>query len=268
MEYKINIPKSEVAVTLLSVAHSMAMAKTTREGTTSFHKPTYDNIYERICTTLVSQVELGKLKTCNYDGIEVTPDELTQDMQILNTYVVKPNWEEIKKQHPECEVEGTGCFNFSGVNLDLGESKPDLIQSKLNCYQSTIQQLNKWGDGTNVFIANEMPVDEVVSDLKDSEGNVIVAGYYRSYAGFSSEEEPENTETPTSKPLSRQQFQEDEILRVIRELGLIPTSIPQWESGKRGVKAQVRDELVGNAFPERVFEKAWERLRNSGEIKE
>ena len=76
---------------------------------------------------------------------------------------------------------------------------------------------------------------------------------------------PDKTLPITNNPLMRQRFQETEILRVIGELGFTATKFPQWEAGRRGVKAQVRDELE---FPTKVFDKAWERLRADGKIKE
>lgn len=161
MEYKIKVPKSYDAISLLCVAESIAKLKTTRDGDTTFHKPTYDNIYQRLCSTLVAEVELKKLKVCDCDGIEVAPEQLTSNME---TSVPKQNLDELQKKYPECEVDGSGVFIYSSINLNLGESKPDLIQSKLHCYQSTIQQLNEWGNGTHKFVAVETPLNEDTSD--------------------------------------------------------------------------------------------------------
>ena len=78
----------------------------------------------------------------------------------------------------------------------------------------------------------------------------------RELMGISSEE--------GERPLPQQRFQEEEILRVIRELNHEPQALPERPHGKRGVKAETRDKLQ---FTERVFNKAWERLRANGEIK-
>ena len=263
MEYKINNPKGELAISLLCVADSMAISRTTKDGTKAFHKQTYDNIHLRLCSTLVSEVELHKLKVCDRDGIEVAPEQLALDMHILTKYLNEPNWDEIKKQHPECRIDETDIYDFTGANLDLGESKPDLILSKLYCYQSTFQQLNEWGNGTHIFIANEKPFKEFVFDLEDINGNVIERDYYKGYVGLSSKNL--DIETPVSKPLGRQIFQEDEILRVIDELGFTPSKIPPREYGKPGIKAKIRGKL---RFSTTVFDKAWERLRAEGRIKE
>ncbi|WP_321839703.1 hypothetical protein [Paraburkholderia bannensis] len=66
-------------------------------------------------------------------------------------------------------------------------------------------------------------------------------------------------------PLSRQRHQEHEILRVIRQLGYDPAALPKRESGRPWVKKMVREQLK---FSPPVFDKAWERLRSNGEIRE
>lgn len=72
-----------------------------------------------------------------------------------------------------------------------------------------------------------------------------------------------DAKNPNEKPLLQQQFQEREILRVIRELSHEPKNLPQNKQGKSGVKAEVRQKL---SFPAKVFDKAWERLRASQDI--
>lgn len=67
----------------------------------------------------------------------------------------------------------------------------------------------------------------------------------------------------SGKPPPRQRFQEQEILRVIRELKHDPKKLPKDVSGKEGVKAEVRSMLD---FSPRVFDKAWERLSSMKEI--
>ena len=65
------------------------------------------------------------------------------------------------------------------------------------------------------------------------------------------------------KPPPKQQYQEQEILRVIRELSHDPKKLPKQKPGKSGVKAEVRQKL---SFSVKVFDKAWERLRASQDI--
>ena len=65
------------------------------------------------------------------------------------------------------------------------------------------------------------------------------------------------------RPPPAQRFQEQEILRVIGELGHDPKALPKDIPGKAGVKAEVRKRLKLSAS---VFNKAWERLSICGEI--
>lgn len=77
---------------------------------------------------------------------------------------------------------------------------------------------------------------------------------------------PKNTESPaTAKPLPAQRFQEQEILRVIRELGYDPAKLPKAKPGTKGIKSKVRSRLT---LTVKVFNMAWERLRAGAEIQD
>ena len=67
----------------------------------------------------------------------------------------------------------------------------------------------------------------------------------------------------TKYPESRQRFQENEILRILKELKYIAAALPKSKPGVAGVKSEVRAKLD---FSPGVFDKAWERLRASNEI--
>jgi len=71
--------------------------------------------------------------------------------------------------------------------------------------------------------------------------------------------------TQSTRRIPEQRFQEQEILRVISTLGHTPDSLPKWTPGKSGVKADVRRELK---FSAAVFDKAWQRLRDEGRVRE
>lgn len=72
------------------------------------------------------------------------------------------------------------------------------------------------------------------------------------------------------KPVQRSAAQDSEILAVIRKAGYDPLAMPVNEPGKPGVKAETRAALEGKSqlFPKksRVFGKAWDRLRQCGDI--
>lgn len=68
----------------------------------------------------------------------------------------------------------------------------------------------------------------------------------------------------TGSQLSRHRHQENELLRVLAELGHDPKTLPKWSPTKPGVKKEARAKLP--RMTEKVFDKAWERLRSSGGI--
>lgn len=72
------------------------------------------------------------------------------------------------------------------------------------------------------------------------------------------------------KPVPRFEAQETEILAAIRAAGHDPLSLPEGQPGKPGIKSQIRGDLVGKSknFPNAgsQFDKAWIRLRASGQI--
>lgn len=77
-----------------------------------------------------------------------------------------------------------------------------------------------------------------------------------------------NPNTPT--PVQRATAQDEAILQTIRQRGYNPLELPVAPAGRSGVKAEVRTALVGqnNLFPAKgkVFDKAWQRLRDAGDI--
>lgn len=68
------------------------------------------------------------------------------------------------------------------------------------------------------------------------------------------------------RPLQAQRFQEQEILRAINELDYDAKRLPVPKSGQAGVKAEVRAFLKDHNWTNKVFDKAWQRLRDEGAI--
>ena len=66
-------------------------------------------------------------------------------------------------------------------------------------------------------------------------------------------------------------LQDEEVLRILGEVGYIPQKLPPMESGRPWVKAEVKPlalktpSLFGS---EKVFDTTWERLNKSGQIKQ
>ena len=68
---------------------------------------------------------------------------------------------------------------------------------------------------------------------------------------------------------SKQEQQDTAILDKIKLLGHDPLSLPKEKSGKRTIKADIRDYFLGNSqiFTYDAFENAWKRLKHEGKIK-
>jgi len=74
----------------------------------------------------------------------------------------------------------------------------------------------------------------------------------------------------TTTPLQKQNAQEHRILEIIRDEGFIPNALPINAAGLPGVKAEVCKKALKEPalFSKRSFDKAWERLRCSGQLDE
>ena len=72
------------------------------------------------------------------------------------------------------------------------------------------------------------------------------------------------------EPVSVFAAQESELLRAIHEAGYKPTDLPMRRSGHPGAKAEIRARLKNHRLfvGEKKFDKAWERLRASGGIRD
>lgn len=70
------------------------------------------------------------------------------------------------------------------------------------------------------------------------------------------------------EPVARWQAQEQTILNKLRELDYSPCALPKSEAWTKGVKSKVRAAIgsKGMWHSAKVFDKAWERLRERGDI--
>lgn len=76
-----------------------------------------------------------------------------------------------------------------------------------------------------------------------------------------------NVQSSARSPVQRTAAQNAAILEAIKTEGYEAKSLPKSRAGKPGVKALIRTAVATNSlFQGKVFEKAWERLRSSGEI--
>ena len=74
------------------------------------------------------------------------------------------------------------------------------------------------------------------------------------------------------EPRTKQLQQEKAIVAAVKSLGYYPQSIPKGKNGTRGVRSEVREQFTirkGELFGTiRTFNGAWERVRQSGDIKD
>jgi hypothetical protein len=116
--------------------------------------------------------------------------------------------------------------------------------------------------------------------LVEHEAFVWFAGLYGlpvevDHAGPVQREQPDTTETEATepeqgdlKPVPRFKAQEQAVLTQIAAMGLNALALPRKPAGEPGVKAEVRRALKAHPLfvGAKIFDKAWERLRASGEI--
>ncbi len=179
MHFQVRVPKiSGDVVALCSVVDAMAMAKATAFGATEFHEPMFDGSHASIIESLLNEAKTGRLQVCNSHGFVATADELIARAKRVGTfcvhsrYVVKPDWDALKKEHPKAELPN-GAWDFRGV--DLGETIVDEDSSDLHCLYATLKHLNDWGASAgNSFSLdpNALPwIDErgVMGIMKETE---------------------------------------------------------------------------------------------------
>lgn len=108
--------------------------------------------------------------------------------------------------------------------------------------------------------------------LKDSLISKLVFEGFESYSSATTNNVDASLSTLSTtparpaRPIPAQRFQEQEILRVIKELGYEAVALPKpTTQGVFGVKAEVRAKLD---LQNGVFNKAWERLRAGKDIRD
>ena len=81
--------------------------------------------------------------------------------------------------------------------------------------------------------------------------------------------ESATNEVANPVPMPVQRWQEDEILRVLKELGYTAKGLPKGKNGTAGVKSEVKKALSSSGKDNwlgTIFEKAWERLMGDERI--
>jgi hypothetical protein len=123
-----------------------------------------------------------------------------------------------------------------------------------------------WADGLNEPVHEGFRVAVMSAESKHEPYPAIQSGAAVKHdETLVHPEWPHEASKVASRPPLQQRHQENEILRVVRELGHNPKNLPKQKAGAPGVKATVRAKLKGLGS-KKVFDLAWERLRKSGEI--
>lgn len=167
MKLNIRMPKiNGEVVPLIYVADAFAREKATGFRNSEFHKPTYDGVIKSACELLAIEVQKGNLKVCDQFGIAKSPEELVEASRRTGTsikltnYLVDPDWEALKTDHPDAEIS-LGVWDFTRINL--GPVR-DTCLCKVSCYYVTLEHLNYGGvfGGSSFVLDTDSPpwVDE------------------------------------------------------------------------------------------------------------
>lgn len=191
-------------------------------------------------------------------------------------------WFDVEIEPDDAYITSTQMLEWMMESTTEASDEELIVSSRAHLDMSfEKQKLLKLAAKNKIFIfmsPDRMPIKEIQRDslvelsgainfLKMNGIRVHVTGSQS--ARLNSAEAPKlganSVSAATQKPIGKQIFQENEILRVIHELGYDPTLLPKSLPGKPGVKSDVEKKLN---FVGTVFTKAWERLRKSGEIKD
>ena len=278
MEYKIRIPKfCGDVIPLYQVAWAMAVAKATAYGTEAFNESVYPVALQQFGELLMKEVNSGAIKICDERGFPIQPKSpiwspitFDENYRLVRNLDREVDLVALKRDHPETEVR-PGLFNITAV--DLGPSQSNTLTNNLTKLHSKLGTLNKWGasTGDSFSIYPDPPPFRERAETKNAPAISLDATRAaatnpdaQSVSGAPESDEPAAVGTVHVRQLPAQRFQEQEILRVIRELGHTPTELPKDIPGKPGVKTEIRAQL--SKFTTNVFNKAWERLSSTKEI--
>lgn len=116
---------------------------------------------------------------------------------------------------------------------------------------------------------NKRQIEGLLGPFRDLV-RLIHLGHIESQVGIRSDSVDPETSNADVLPVLRSTAQEQAILNMLTNLGYEPKQLPKNEPGHRGVRAKLRESLVGRhqLFPKKgsQFTKAWERLSANGDI--
>nr|WP_314622892.1 hypothetical protein [uncultured Noviherbaspirillum sp.] len=247
-------------IPLLAVAEGMARHAASAFGTGSIHHPTLKNTREIYSALLTDAATRGLLTVCDTIGRILPPGEV----------------EAMHKSFTSSSEFLVTLFVRSKHLIDWGSAN---------------------GDEFNV---EEVPAEEIVFDLKNDKSEIVKKGYFRGFIGIVSDVTPlpdlddDAISVPTVPLITAQPIpeppvppivapsippvlaqpilraQELKIMEWLDSNGYKNGKLPKRENGKGTAKTLARKALHGKDVFEKpsTFNKAWERLRAGGEVKE
>lgn len=272
MEYSVRVWSATCgdAIPLYYVAEAMARHAAMGFGTLPLHVQTLVELRPKKVALLLGAARTGKQTVCDSHGGVATATEVIcaaeipadsgDDVVLANLYA--------KAQHlMEWGAANGDVFRFvetPGMVFSMdrrqwtGESNwGEVIEP--GYYRGFFGggETERYEEAVNasevVLAASGKPVAAISSNAAGAEGALAVG----SAPG----------QNPTA-PVQRQAAQDAAIRETIRALGHDPLALPTNSPGKPGVKAAVRAKLMGKnkLFPAqgKVFDKAWERFRQTG----
>jgi hypothetical protein len=179
--------------------------------------------------------------------------------------------------HPPAENEQADYGNFALRILAEREWIDTLLKmvkdgkliavgpyTRLPIDSTDLRQLRETGVINMRHVEEHLKFSGISLNLIGEPGTANDAGQSRT----TDEQAPTPLSTATgavdTKPLARQAFQENEILRVLAELGYQATALPRSSAGQPSVKAAIRRKL--DKFTDPIFKKAWQRCLDSKAI--
>jgi len=139
-------------IPLFYVAEAMAKHAASGYGETTLHGPTLKNIRPQRVKLLLHAARQGQLTVCDYDGLTAPADGIIKSAQ------------------------ATSSLNQRIENSDEMDITALYVRS---------QHLIEWGKANgDIFHVVDTPVDAVEFDLRDENGELIEAGYFRGYVGL------------------------------------------------------------------------------------
>ena len=210
---------------------------------TGFYETTYDLLHWTALEDVSSQEAAALL--CGINPLDDKHHAAGKDFMMLER-----RFSDHAKSHPErrrlanwwglaCTWKGAGLLDGIPLNRELGDALM-LLDAQHHSVAPALLQAAALAPGVARSASNAAEAEDQRQDRDASQ----------------------------ARPIQRSTAQDAAILAAIQKIGYSALALPANESGKRGVKAVVREALDGDALfaGTTVFDKAWERLLQRKEI--